>query len=146
MTEKLGNFSFDLERFKKAQEEDYSKALNEIKNGRKESHWIWYVFPQLADLGYSQTAKYYGISGRSEAEAYIKDSLLRNRLVEISEALLYLKDNDATQVMGYPDDLKLKSSMTLFSEVAPEISVFQKVLDKFFDGEKDQATVGILQR
>ncbi len=138
------NISFDLERFKKAQETDFPIALKEIKSGRKKSHWIWYIFPQLEGLGYSETATYYGIKGRAEAEAYVHDSLLKSRLVEISEALLSLKENDATKVMGYPDDLKLKSSMTLFAEVAPEIGVFQKVLDKFFDGERDKKTIELI--
>ncbi len=135
--------NFDLERFKKAQERDYPVALREIKNGRKESHWIWYIFPQLAELGYSPTARYYGLS-KKEAKAYISDELLRNRLIEISEALLSLESNDATEIMGYPDDLKLKSCMTLFMEIASEISVFGKVLEKFFKGEKDEKTVELL--
>lgn len=135
--------SFDLQRFKDAQESDYPVALNEIKAGCKESHWIWYIFPQLKELGYSPMAKYYGLT-KDEARAYIADDVLRMRLVEISEALLALENNDATEVMGYPDDLKLKSSMTLFMEVAPEIEVFGKVLEKFFSGEKDSRTLELL--
>ena len=135
--------SFDLQRFKDAQESDYPVALNEIKAGCKESHWIWYIFPQLKELGYSPTAKYYGLT-KDEARAYIADDVLRTRLVEISEALLALENSNATEVMGYPDDLKLKSSMTLFMEVAPEIEVFGKVLEKFFSGEKDTRTLELL--
>ena len=135
---------FDLDRFKKAQEEDYPYALQEIKAGRKRSHWIWYIFPQLKGLGFSSMSEYYGIDGRAEAQAYIADSVLRARLVEISQALLALESNNPTQVMGYPDDLKLKSSMTLFAEVAPDIPVFEQVLQKFFSGEKDPRTLTLL--
>ena len=136
---------FDLDRFKKAQEEDYPYALQEIKAGRKRSHWIWYIFPQLKGLGFSSMSEYYGIDGRAEAQAYIADPLLRARLVEISQALLALESNNPTQVMGYPDDLKLKSSMTLFAEVAPDIPVFEQVLQKFFSGEKDSKTLQLLR-
>ena len=136
---------FDLDRFKKAQEEDYPYALQEIKTGRKRSHWIWYIFPQLKGLGFSSMSEYYGIDGRAEAQAYIADSVLRARLVEISQALLALESNNPTQVMGYPDDLKLKSSMTLFAEVAPDIPVFEQVLQKFFSGEKDSRTLKLLR-
>lgn len=135
---------FDLDRFKKAQEEDYPFALQEIKAGRKRSHWIWYIFPQLKGLGFSSMSEYYGIDGRAEAQAYIADPLLRARLVEISEALLALESHNPTQVMGYPDDMKLKSSMTLFAEVAPDLPVFEQVLQKFFAGEKDAKTLKLL--
>ena len=134
----------DLSRFVKAQETDYARALSEIRSGHKRSHWIWYIFPQIAGLGFSSTAQYYAIKDRQEAEEYMKNDLLRDRLVEISEALLQLESNDAGEVMGYPDDLKLRSSMTLFHEVAPEIDVFQKVLDKFFEGKPDQKTIELL--
>ena len=134
----------DLSRFVKAQETDYARALSEIRSGHKRSHWIWYIFPQIAGLGFSSTAQYYAIKDRQEAEEYMKNDLLRDRLVEISEALLQLESNDAGEVMGYPDDLKLRSSMTLFHEVAPDIDVFQKVLDKFFEGKPDQKTIELL--
>ena len=126
---------FNLDRFKKAQASDYATALSEIKNGRKESHWMWYIFPQLKGLGFSSMAEFYGIA----------DELLRGRLVEISEALLSLPSSDAREVMGYPDDLKLKSCMTLFMVAAPELEVFGKVLEKFFGGEKDLKTVEMLR-
>ena len=134
----------DLSRFVKAQETDYEIALSEIRSGHKRSHWIWYIFPQIAGLGFSSTAQYYAIKDRAEAEEYLKNDLLRERLIEISEALLQLESNDAGDVMGYPDDLKLRSSMTLFHEVDPEIDVFQKVLDKFFEGKPDQRTIELL--
>lgn len=135
----------DLERFLKAQERDYEVALNEIKNGRKTSHWIWYIFPQIAGLGFSSTSKYYSIKDKNEAIEYLNNKTLRNRLIEICEALLLLDSNDATYVMGYPDDLKLKSSMTLFNEVS-DIDIFKKVLDKFYNGEKDEMTISLLNK
>lgn len=135
----------DLERFLKAQEKDYEHALNEIKNGRKTGHWIWYIFPQIAGLGFSSTSKYYSIKDKNEAIEYLKNKTLKNRLIEICEALLSLESDDATYVMGYPDDLKLKSSMTLFDEVS-DIDVFKKVLDKFYNGEKDEMTISLLNK
>ena len=133
--------AYDLERFKKAQAEDYATALAEIKRGRKESHWIWYIFPQLKELGFSSTAKYYGIDGLGEAKAYMADAELRRNLLEITDALLRQPETDIHRVMGYPDDLKLRSSMTLFEAAAPDQSVFSEVLDKFYGGERDDATL-----
>ena len=124
---------------------DYEQALKEIKKGRKTSHWIWYIFPQIAGLGFSSTSKYYSIKDKNEAIEYLKNNTLKNRLIEICEALLSLESDDATYVMGYPDDLKLKSSMTLFSEVS-DIDVFKKVLDKFYNGEKDEMTILLLNK
>jgi uncharacterized protein (DUF1810 family) len=134
----------NLDRFLKAQEEDYETALSEIRSGHKRSHWIWYIFPQLKGLGFSSTSEYYGINGLSEAKSYMEDKILRTRLIEISEALLTLESSDAENVMGYPDNLKLMSSMTLFAEAAPEEKVFQRVLDKFFGGKKDQRTLELI--
>ena len=135
--------NYDLQRFHKAQIFDYPVALGEIKNGRKESHWMWYIFPQLKELGYSSTAKYYGLT-KDEAKSYINDEILKSRLIEISQTLLELTSNNATEIFGYPDDLKLKSCMTLFSEIAPEIEVFDQVLQKFFSGKKDDKTLKLL--
>ena len=135
---------YDLDRFLKAQERDYKEALSEIRSGRKRSHWIWYIFPQLAALGHSSNAKYYGIEDLGEAKAYLENDTLKARLVEISNALLELDSSDPGAVMGYPDDLKLRSSMTLFREADPSIEVFQKVLDKYYGGKADQATVRYL--
>ena len=141
--------AYDLSRFKKAQEHSYETALSEIRAGEKQSHWMWFIFPQLEGLGFSEIAQYYGIKGIEEACAYLADDLLRARLVEISQALLALESNDATQVMGYPDDLKLKSSMTLFLLVAKDggeryakgAEGFKGVLEKFFGGKIDERTV-----
>lgn len=143
----------DLTRFKKAQEHDYETALTEIRSGQKQSHWMWYIFPQLDGLGFSEISQYYGIKGIEEARAYLADDFLRSHLVEISESLLALESNNATLVMGYPDDLKLKSSMTLFllasghdSKYEKEAQVFKAVLDKYFDGEMDEQTVEMTQK
>lgn len=134
----------NIERFIEAQKNSYDTALREIQTGRKRSHWIWYIFPQIQGLGFSSTARYYAIQDREEAEAYMAHPVLRQRLIEISEALLELESDDAREVMGYPDDLKLKSSMTLFAEISEE-PVFASVLNKFFHGEVDERTLQILE-
>lgn len=134
-----------VERFIEAQKNSYDTALREIQTGRKRSHWIWYIFPQIQGLGFSATARYYAIKDREEAEAYMAHPVLRQRLIEISEALLGLESDDARDVMGYPDDLKLKSSMTLFAVISEE-PVFSNVLDKFFQGEVDERTIQILEQ
>ena len=135
---------YNLERFRSAQQNYYQTALQEIKAGQKPSHWMWFIFPQIAGLGYSEMARYYAIRDMDEAKAYMEDDMLGQNLVEISEALLETESSDAQEVMGWPDNLKLKSSMTLFALAKPECEVFQKVLDKFFHGEPDQKTVEIL--
>ncbi|RGX21332.1 DUF1810 domain-containing protein [Enterocloster asparagiformis] len=134
-----------LERFVQAQEGSYARALQEIKNGRKTSHWMWYIFPQLSGLGHSQTARYYAIRDRAEAAAYMAHPVLGSRLLEISSELLKLKSSDAREIMGWPDDLKLKSSMTLFGLVSRE-PVFRQVLEQYFGGEEDQYTVQAISR
>jgi len=134
-----------IERFVKAQEESYGQALAEIKNGCKRSHWMWYIFPQLKGLGRSETARYYGIENRAEATAYLAHPLLGMRLREISGELLKLDFSDARAVLGRPDDLKLKSSMTLFYLVGGN-PTFKAVLDKYFDGALDEITVNLLDK
>ena len=106
---------YELDRFIKAQNRDYDTALNEIKEGYKRSHWMWYIFPQIIGLGRSEIAVYYSIADREEAECYMQNDLLRGHLLEISEALLQVESDDATRVMGFPDDMKLQSCMTLFA-------------------------------
>ena len=133
-----------LDKFVTAQERDYSTALREIQNGRKRSHWIWYIFPQLQGLGFSQTAQYYGIRDLEQARDYMAHPVLGAHLVEISEALLALESSNPGAVMGYPDDLKLCSSMTLFELAAPDQPVFGKVLDKFYGGRRDPLTLRLL--
>ena len=133
-----------LEKYLSAQKRDYDDALYEIRGGRKRSHWIWYIFPQLDGLGYSPTAQYYGIRDLEQAKDYMAHPVLGPRLVEISEALLALPSSDPGAVMGYPDDLKLCSSMTLFELAAPDQPVFGKVLDKFYGGRRDPLTLRLL--
>ena len=133
---------YDFKKFLDAQKDSYDRALAEIKNGRKSSHWIWYIFPQLKILGRSKTAVYYGIENLDEAKEYLKDEILRSRLLEISQALLELESNDSVKVMNSRiDSVKLQSSMTLFHLADPTCEVFKKVLDKFFAGEFDINTV-----
>ena len=134
----------NLERFKRAQAQDYDTALREIRNGRKRSHWMWYIFPQVRGLGHSSMADYYGIDGLEEARAYLADGVLGPRLKEISEALLALEDKDAERIFGFPDVLKLRSCMTLFAAVSEEDSVFHRVLDTYYHGEKDELTLALL--
>ena len=138
------NDNYNLERFIEAQKNDYAIALSEIKNGRKESHWMWYIFPQAMGLGYTSTSIHYSIKDLDEAKAYLEHPVLGNRLIEISNVLLQLETDDAHKVFGNPDTAKLKSSMTLFSLVPGADNVFQKVLDKFFNGKKDEKTLQLL--
>lgn len=133
-----------LDKYVKAQENDYDIALSEIRNGNKESHWMWYIFPQIAGLGRSYMDERYSIKSIEEAKDYMAHELLGKRLVEISSALLTLDTDDARAVMHSPDHLKLRSSMTLFSMAAPDEPVFQKVLDKYYGGQPDEATIKIL--
>ena len=137
--------SYDLSRFHAAQARDYDAALREIRAGRKRSHWIWYIFPQIQGLGYSSTAQYYALQDLGEARAYLADPVLRQRLLEISGALLDLDSSDPRAVMGYPDDLKLRSSMTLFALADPDCPVFPAVLQKFYRGEWDERTLALAE-
>ena len=134
-----------LERFVEAQARDYETALREIRGGRKRSHWMWYIFPQLRGLGCSSTAQFYGLRDLQEARDYMAHPLLGPRLIEISEALLTLATDNPGAVMGYPDDLKLCSCMTLFELAAPEQPVFARVLEKYYGGRRDQRTLALLR-
>ena len=136
--------STDLQRFIDAQDRDYSIALTEIRQGKKESHWMWYIFPQVRGLGLSDMAQRYAIHDLEEAKAFLEHPVLGQRLLEISNALLESTTNDAYEVFGTPDNLKLKSSMTLFASVVNADNVFQQVLDKFYHGERDKVTLNIL--
>ncbi|OUJ74008.1 DUF1810 domain-containing protein [Hymenobacter crusticola] len=136
--------STSVTRFLDAQQTDYQTALSEIKNGRKRSHWMWYIFPQIQGLGFSETSKYYAIKGAAEAEQYLAHPVLGSRLVEISSELLKQPGNDAYRIFGSPDDMKLKSSMTLFAALPSTNPVFQQVLDKFYGGAKDDKTLRLL--
>lgn len=134
-----------IERFVQAQNEVYSLALNEIKSGRKRSHWMWYIFPQLKGLGHSYNSKFYGISGAEEAKEYLDHPILGQRLREVSNAILNLATDDALEVFGGIDSRKLKSSMTLFDLVSPN-DIFARVLDKYFNGQRDRSTIVLLNR
>ena len=136
--------NYNLERFLKAQEKDYELALKEICNGHKESHWIWYIFPQLKDLGYSSNAKYYGIADLTEAKAYLANDILNRRLREISLELLKL-DDDIKKIVGEIDAYKIKSSMTLFAKASEDNQIFLDVLAKFYNSEYDEKTLNILK-
>lgn len=130
---------FTLDRFRSAQESGYETALREIQSGRKQSHWIWFIFPQIRGLGRSAVAQYYEIQSREEAAAYWNDPVLSCRLAEISGELLKL-EGSIEEIMGFPDNLKLRSCMTLFYLVSGE-RVFKDVLDRFFAGKMDDYTV-----
>lgn len=135
-----------LQRFIDAQELMYTTALAEVRSGRKRSHWMWFIFPQLKGLGHSSAAQHYGISGRAEAQAYLKHPVLGTRLREISNALLQHETLSAAEILRFPDDLKLRSCMTLFAAVDDgDGSIFQKVLDRFFEGEADLKTLAMLR-
>ncbi|UQU61479.1 DUF1810 domain-containing protein [Couchioplanes caeruleus] len=133
----------ELERFVQAQDSTYDRALAELRAGRKSSHWMWFVFPQIAGLGSSSTAQRYAIQDLAEARAYLAHPVLGPRLTECAEALLAVEGRTAEQILGYPDDLKLRSSMTLFAEAAgqEQAGLFRQVLDRYYDGEPDPATM-----
>lgn len=135
-----------LDRFLAAQESMYETALKEIKNGEKESHWIWYIFPQLRGLGRSQMAFTYGINGLDEAKAYLDHPVLSARLIEISTALLTHKGKNIKDIMGDIDALKLRSSMTLFALISDDSSLFRQVLINFYNNKFDRQTIGLIDR
>ena len=142
------NYNNGIERFLEPNNEDYEIALKEINNGHKDSHWIWYIFPQLKELGKRFTAKYYGIDGIEEATAYWQNDYLRNNLLEITKLLLQHKDKSAYQIMGDSsvDEKKLCSCMTLFSMVDGSDKIFSEIIDIFFDGKPDKRTLNYLQK
>jgi uncharacterized protein (DUF1810 family) len=132
----------DLERFVRAQDGGvYDGALRELRAGAKRGHWMWFVFPQVAGLGRSSTAQHYALSGLAEARAYLAHPVLGPRLVECAQALLELSGRDPVRVLGSVDALKLRSSMTLFEAAAPDERVFGEVLERYHDGERDEATL-----
>ena len=135
---------YDLTRFLDAQEDDYEQALSEIKAGRKYTHWMWYIFPQMDGLGFSSTAKRYVIRSVDEARAYLAHPVLGLRLVECAEAALRVEGRTATELFGSPDDLKLRSCATLFACVSPPGSVFDRLLEKYYRGERDSNTLRLL--
>lgn len=133
-----------IDKFIKAQEKDYELALSEIKSGKKRSHWIWYIFPQLSSLGFSSTAKYYGIKDLEEAKEYLENDILRSHLEEITNELLMLPSNDILSIVGYPDNLKINSCMTLFY-LASNNELYKKVIDKYYNSKMDENTIKLLE-
>lgn len=135
-----------LARFLKAQERDYSHALAEIRRGRKQSHWMWYIFPQFRGLGHSAASQFYAIGSLDEAKAYLAHPILGHRLVECADAVLAVAGRSAHQIFGSPDDLKLRSCATLFAAASADAhSAFQQLIDKYFDGRGDEATLRLIQ-
>lgn len=140
------NDPFELERFLTAHQGSYGQALAELKGGLKVSHWMWFVFPQFAGLGRSEIARFYAIQSAAEADAYLHHPVLGQRLVECCEALLAVEGRSAAEIFGFPDDVKLQSSVTLFATVAGLGSVFEQVLTKYFGGHADLRTLGLLEQ
>ena len=137
---------YGLARFVEAQRGTYEQALSEIRNGCKRSHWMWYVFPQFEGLGVSATSRHYAIRSVAEAEAYLRHPLLGPRLLETVRAALGVEGRSAFEVFGSPDDMKLRSCATLFASVSPPGSVFEQLLDRYFAGTPDEATLRLLRR
>ena len=136
---------YKLNRFIEAQMATYEGAMLELARGRKKSHWIWYIFPQITGLGRSETTKLYSIKSLEEALAYLEHPVLGQRLIEACEILLSLRDASIDEVMGFPDDLKLLSSMTLFEAVSDSNSIFTKIIEFYFDDERDKTSLGIIE-
>jgi uncharacterized protein (DUF1810 family) len=136
---------FDLDRFVQAQEGNYDRALAEVRAGRKRSHWMWYIFPQFAGLGFSPMSERYAIQSRAEAAAYLRHPVVGPRLVEIGEAAQAVEGRSALDIFGSPDVLKLKSCATLFAAVSPPGSVFERLLAKYFGGERDETTLRLME-
>jgi uncharacterized protein (DUF1810 family) len=137
--------SFELHRFVDAQAPVYAQVMSELRSGRKRSHWIWFIFPQIAGLGHSAMARRYGIASRGEALAYLEHSVLGSRLLECTQTVCGIQNRSIGEILGSPDDLKFGSSMTLFHAVS-NYPVFGNALDKFYSGARDQATLDTLRK
>jgi uncharacterized protein (DUF1810 family) len=135
---------FDLDRFVRAQQNDYNQALSEITRGQKRTHWMWYIFPQIDGLAFSSTSKLYSIKSIAEAKEYLRHPILGPRLLECAEAVMHVEGRSASEIFGSPDDLKLRSSATLFACVSPAGSVFDRLLGKYYRGERDSKTLRLL--
>ena len=146
MNESASDDPYDLARFVDSQASDYVRAVSEIRKGQKDTHWMWYVFPQFDGLGFSPRSRHYAIKSVAEAEAYLRHPILGPRLRESAEAALAVDGRTALEIFGSPDDMKLQSSATLFAAVSPAGSVFERVLDKYFDGARDARTIDLLKR
>ena len=134
----------DLSRFTKAQESIYRTALSELRSGQKQTHWMWYIFPQIDGLGRSPNSRYYAIKSIEEARQYLTHPVLGPRLLECAETVLSIEGRSISSIFGYPDDLKLRSCMTLFELAADSESVFARVLDRYFHGERDVRTIQLI--
>lgn len=137
---------WDLERFVLAQQVNYEDALREMRCGRKQTHWMWYIFPQLRGLGRSAMSIRYGLDGLEEARAYLAHPVLGPRLLECCEAVLKADSNDPWEMFGSPDDLKFRSCLTLFALADPSVPIFEQLLKKFYRGKKDPCTLQILNQ
>ena len=135
---------YNLKRFVLAQERCYASALDEIRRGEKESHWMWFVFPQIAGLGRSATSQHYALRDLAEAEAYLRHPLLDARLTECFHAVISVQERSVREIFGSPDDLKFHSSATLFACITPGDPVFNQALDRYFQGRLDEATLRLL--
>jgi len=135
-----------LAQFVTAQDAVYDQVLRELAAGRKETHWIWFIFPQVAGLGFSPMSQKFGIVSQDEARTYLEHSILGPRLRECTRLMLAISSRDIGAILGYPDDLKFRSSMTLFAVAAPEESLFEEALQRFFGGERDPLTSELLQQ
>jgi uncharacterized protein (DUF1810 family) len=140
------NDPFDLNRFLMAQEADYDRALSEIKSGRKRTHWMWYIFPQIDGLAFSSTSQRYAIKSIEEAQAYLNHPVLGPRLRECAEAVVAVEGRSIAEIFGSPDDLKLKSCATLFASVSHSDSVFDRILEKYYHGDPDGKTRQLLEK
>lgn len=138
------NDPFELDRFVKAQAYAFEIALAEIADGRKRSHWMWYIFPQFAGLGFSAMSQRFAIRSAVEAQAYLNHPILGSRLMQCCEALLAINGRSAHEIFGYPDDMKLQSCATLFASITPADWVFARVLERYFSGRRDQKTLDLL--
>jgi uncharacterized protein (DUF1810 family) len=137
---------FDLNRFVQAQKDSYDQALAEIRRGAKRSHWMWFIFPQFAGLGFSPTSQHYAIKSLSEARAYLEHPMLGPRLLECMSAAIQVPEASAYDIFGSPDDMKLRSSATLFQAISPPGSIFEQLLTRFFDGQPDDRTMTLLAK
>jgi len=135
---------YDLNRFISAQEETYDRALLELREGLKRSHWMWYIFPQIDGLGHSPTTRHYSIKSLEEARHYLAHPVLGARLMECAEAVLAVQGLSASDIFGHPDDWKLQSSMTLFAIVSKPYSIFERVLDTYYQSKRDERTLQII--
>ena len=139
------HYPYHLERFVEAQEDVFAEVLDELRAGRKRGHWMWFIFPQMKGLGRSAAAAYYGVGSLEEAAAYLRHPVLGPRLVECTQLVNEVEDRSIHEILGSPDDLKFRSSMTLFARAAEDDTAFRAALNKYFGGEPDRLTLELLR-